>query len=185
MIKLEKYFNKKLVGMALLIALVGTGSTLAYFIDKAEIKPHLAIQLGTLNTNITENISIEGLDIDSIKTDEFTIKNTGTLRQKLEFNFSNPLNIEQDGLDKLNYEIVFSKANGEMSKTYSGVMTDLFADSIKIVNESGERLILDKDEELTATIKIDMDKAMPYKYSNKEINFDIVVNADQINSPEQ
>lgn len=185
MIKLEKYFNKKRIGMALLVALVGTGSTLAYFVDKAEIKPHLTIQLGALNAKITETINIEGLDIDSIKTDEFKIKNTGTLKQKLEFNFSNPINVEQDGLDKLNYEIVFSKANGEKSKTYSGVMTELFTSPIKIVNESGERLILNKDEELTATINIDMDKAMPYKYSNTEINFDIVINADQVNSPEQ
>lgn len=181
---LKKFFNKKLILVALLVTALGAGTSLAYFSDQEESKANLKIQFGTLNTKIVESINIEGLNIDNIKADDFSIKNTGTLKQKLTFNFDNPINIEKDGLDRLNYEIVFHKANGEASKVYSGIITELFEGPIDIVSEDEEPIILDSDEVLIATIKIDMDKAMPYKYSNKEFNFDMVIDAFQINFSE-
>lgn len=183
MIKIDKYLSKKTLILGGLILTICGSTSLAYFMDKVDIKPELTIQIGNLNTKIIEPINIEGLDIENSKTDEFSIKNTGTLKQVVAFSFSNPRNIEEDGLEKLNYEIIFTKANGEKSKVYEGIMTELFLNPIDIEDESGNRLILEHDEVLEATIKVTMDKAMPYKYSNQNINFDMVIDANQINEP--
>lgn len=183
MIKIDKYLSKKTLILCGLIFTICGSTSFAYFMDKIEVKPELIIQMGNLNTKIIESINIEGLDIDSSKTDEFSIKNTGTLEQIVAFSFSNPRNIEEDGLEKLDYEIIFTKSNGNKSKVYKGVMTELFLSPINIDDESGNRLILEQDEVLEATIKITMDKDMPYKYSNKDINFDLVIDANQINEP--
>lgn len=183
MIQMDKYLNKKTLILGGLILTICGSTSLAYFADKIDIKPELTIQMGNLNTKIIEPINIEGLDIDNYKTDEFSIKNTGTLEQSVAFSFSNSRNIEEDGLEKLGYEIVFTKSNGEQSKLYEGVMTELFSKPIYVEDESGNKIILKEDELLEATIKVTMDKAMPYKYSNQDINFDMVIDTNQINEP--
>lgn len=183
MIKIDKYLNKKAIVACGLLVTIYASTSLAYFMDKIEVRPEINIQMGSLNTKVVEAINIEGLDIENSKTDEFSIKNTGTLNQRVAFSFDNPKNVENDGLEKLNYEIIFTKSNGEQSKVYEGIMTELFLNPIDIVDESNNRLILEENEVLDATIKITMDKAMPYKYSNQDIKFDMVIDANQINEP--
>lgn len=183
MIDIKKYLNNKTLIICILILAIVTPTSLAYFTDSANARPDIIIQMGKLDTKIVETINIEGLNINNPKTDEFTLENNGTLKQIVSFKLSNPKNIEKDGLDKLNYEIIFNKSDGKKSKIYSGVMTGLFGDSIDVEDESGKKLIVEAGEVLTANIKVDMDKAMPYKYSNKDFEFELLINANQINNP--
>lgn len=183
MISMNKYLNKKVLVICILILTIGVPTSLAYFIDSVNARPDITIQMGRLNTEIVEAINIEGLDINNPKADEFRLKNTGTLKQRVSFKLNNSKNIGNDGLDKLNYEIIFNKSNGEKSKVYSGVMTGLFENSIDVEDERGNKLIVEAEEVLTANIKVTMDKAMPYKYSNQDFKFELVIDANQINKP--
>lgn len=177
---MKKVKKKYLIASALVIAL-GTSSTMAYFTDKEYSDPNITVVIGNLDTEIVKGINIDGLDIDIPASDKFIIENVGSLNQNLSFKFDNKLNIDNDGLEKLNYNLVFTKDDGTTSKVYSGVMTELFEGSIDIVSDNGEKIVLGKEEVLEAEFEIIMDKTMPSKYSNADMKFDIVIDASQVN----
>ena len=175
---------RKVLALALAIGITGSLGSLAYFYDKEKINGDLKITLGTLSSETTKTIKIDGMDIDIPVSDTFVITNSGTLDQILRLNFKNP-SIENDGLEKVKYSLTFESSNGKSIKGYGNgeeTLVDLFNKDIKLMGYDNNDIVINEGEVITATLTLNMQRDMPEKYSNSEFKFDLNIGYTQENN---
>ncbi|EGT3615703.1 signal peptide protein [Clostridium perfringens] len=175
---------RKIVSLALAIGITGSLCSLAYFSDKEKINGDLKLTLGTLSSEATKTIKIDGMDIEVPVSDTFVITNNGTLDQKLTIDFKNP-SIGNDGLDKIKYSLSFESSENRNIQGYGNgeeTLLSLFEKSINLVDLEGNEIVLNEGEIITATLTLNMQRNMPEQYSGKEFKFDLNIGYTQENN---
>lgn len=165
------------LSLSLVIGLAGGVGSYAYFTDKEEIKNDLVISMGDLQTSISKSLDITGLKPNSKNTEEFNIKNEGTLDQNVTIKFSNiSQNIDYSkytNSDKIQYELEIIKLDGNVTskKTTINKLNELSFDDTELGT-------LKKGESFKCKVTISSGDIRLYE--NSEINFDLNVDAVQL-----
>lgn len=175
---------RKILALVLVIGItVGLGS-FAYFSDQRLMNGEIKLVLGTLDSNINKTVKIDSLDIEVPVSDTFVINNDGTLDQEMILKFSNP-SIESDGLEKIKYSLTIESSNGKKIKEYGNGnerLNTLFNKELNLVDSDGNEVFLEAGESLRGTLTLTMNRDMPEKYSNANLNFDLSIAYTQTNS---
>ncbi|ELC8443541.1 signal peptide protein [Clostridium perfringens] len=181
---MENSKMRNIIALALAIGVTGSVGSLAYFSDKEKMNGEIKLTLGTLSSEITKGIKIEGIDIEVPVSDTFLITNNGTLDQTVLINFENS-SIGNDGLEKIKYSLSFKSSKDRKLKSYGNgeeTLLSLFENGVKVVDLDNNEIILEEGEILTATLILNMQRDMPEKYSGTDFNFDLRVGYNQANT---
>lgn len=185
--KRKKIIKTTICSLALSITIGSTKniSTYAWFIDKEEINNNILISTGELDVLVSDGFNGEKLnDVEPI-TNEFTISNEGTLKEKLQvgFSLSKENSLPSQCFEWIDYELTINDENGEQI-IIDG--SDILNSNNKfdLIYEDGNPLILDKGEQLNCKSSLVINKETPSDIlaimSGKSLEFDISVLASQL-----
>lgn len=172
--KLAKQKNLKVISMILILSIIGiTQNVYSLFIDIEEIETNLEISTGSVDTEISQIKQGESLGINKTSTSIFTIKNTGSIKQKLDVNIGEDILKYKEHID---VRCSISKNNDE----YMDVTDKLGMDSMKLSYMDIDNLILESKDYIS--LKIDL-----ILKSNIEVNsvdMGVYISSSQINYDE-
>ncbi|MGL4570492.1 MAG: hypothetical protein ACRCVJ_05470 [Clostridium sp.] len=179
--------RKKTTIIILAISLVmltsQNGTTYAFFKDTESIVNDLVIKMGSISVNVTQGFDNVLSKNENQINHTFKIENTGTLKQNLKLKL---VGENKEVFNYINYSVGFEKHNSKSIKMISGKLNELINKEIKLKYEDGSMVILNKNEGISAHVKLTIDTNIPQELlSNlKEDKFkiDLNVTANQINA---
>lgn len=176
-------------GLALMIAIgvAGGVGSYAYFTDQAEAKNDLVVTMGNLDVNFKDKSNDISITNDNYESNYFTqtfkISNDGTLKQNVQFRFTDIAiegsTAEGKVLQNINYELNMTYNGREVileSNNNKGTLSELKGMSLSELKyeESEELVQLASDEniECTLTIKLkDKSESTLKEVQNNKIKF--------------
>jgi hypothetical protein len=180
--------RKKLILFALLTMFLAYGSvttTYAYFSVKEKVADNINVELGSINANFansegavisTEIVNIQGILPGEEKETAITIKNTGTLTNKIAVGLSNPIG---EGiaslLPYLSCKIIIE------NKSLECKLSELASKTIELRDGSGKPILLKKDGKANGKIIIKLDQDTPYSEQYKTLRFNLNIYSSQPN----
>ena len=175
--KKKHRIRETIIGLSLAIG-IGLGGSIgsyAYFSDKVNTDNGIKITMGSLGIKIEYGLNIDNLQLDDAVTKTFTIKNEGTLDQKIKL-INEFKDSQYDDYIEYNLEIKTSNNEDVLHIDDQGKL---------LSSDKNNRFILAAGDYLNCTSKINIKKNLTIEQkkqlSEKEIEFKLKVLASQIN----
>lgn len=187
--------------VAVLIGVIGTVGSFAYFKSKADVKTNLTVKTGGFKVQLLNNTSEQSNKLIYIRgllppqasstvhrnsdKKSFKIKNNGSLNQKVEVYFSNLLtDIPKDELNGIKCEVTFKDKNDKVAlgETKNCYLNELTSKKFIALDNQKRPITLKKDDIISCDFQITLTKAMNYKDSKKTIKFAVNAKAVQTNN---
>lgn len=192
----------KIAIIALLIGVISTTGSYAYFVTKTSVATSLKIKTGTLgvkfntkNSGNNINLNFQNLKLGVEQVNSFEFKNTGNINERIEVQFLN-LNennksekkLKKDYLKYFKYELTFNDGKEELEKS-EGNLEDLFGQRVILKNKYKKTYSLIPNGIIKAEIKITLDPSIVEGMSIRDIkdfqesqlNFKVAILGQQLN----
>lgn len=178
------------LSLALIMASTGTLGTYAYLSTQAELKnpSNIVLESGTIKSEYSKVINIEGLEPGTSKSETFKITNTGTLKQMLSLSFATDSGNQFDSqeLSALEYSLSFVDKSSESIQDIKTITSINLWDyinnkkSLDLLYTDGTAVILNSNSNLECTVTVKCKDTIPESASGKTAKFNLNLTSTQI-----